>query len=86
MAASQPRTGHAAVAAILIDMDHYLPSDTIDRQDYHCCRTVHGLMNTTYRRVDDSEHLEKEYKDFQGLGRELRTHLNNLVASKAKMT
>jgi hypothetical protein len=76
------RRGHAAVAAILTDMDRYLPSDTINRQDYRRCRTVYGLMNTTYRRIDDSEQPGKEYRDLQGLEAELRTHLNNLNAAK----
>lgn len=54
------RRGHAAIAAILIDMDRYLPSDTINRQDYRRCRTVYGLMNTAYRRVGESAKPHKE--------------------------
>jgi len=82
MSSRTARRGHAAVAAILADMDHYLPSDTINRQDYRRCRTVYGLMNTTYRRIDDSEHPAKAYKDLQGLEAELRIRLNNLNAAK----
>lgn len=82
MSSRTARRGHAAVAAILTNMDRYLPSDTINRQDYRRCRTVYGLMNTAYRRIDDSEQPGKEYKDLQGLETELRTHLNNLNAAK----
>jgi hypothetical protein len=83
------RRGHAAVAAILSDMNCYLPSATINRHDYQRCRTVYGLMNTTYRRVETFPHPEKEHKDLQGLERDLRARLNNLDAAKgipAKMT
>jgi hypothetical protein len=89
MSTRKGRRGHAAVAAILSDMDRYLPSDTINRQDYRRCRTVYGLMNTAYRRIDTSQHPEKEYKELQTLERDLRTRLNNLDAAKGipvKMT
>jgi hypothetical protein len=83
------RVGHAAVAAILCDMDRYLPSDTINRPDYRRCRTVYGLMNTAYRRIDTSKNPEKEYRELQDLEQDLRTRLNNLDAAKGipvKMT
>jgi small-conductance mechanosensitive channel len=85
----KPRLGHAAIAAILTDMDRYLPSDTINRQDYRRCRTVYGLMNTAYRRVESSKNPEKEYKKLQDLEKDLRMRLNNLDAAKGippKMT
>ncbi|KAF1920240.1 hypothetical protein BDU57DRAFT_534037 [Ampelomyces quisqualis] len=85
----KPRLGHAAVAAILADMDRYLPSDTINRQDYRRCRTVYGLMNTAFRRVESSKEAEKEYRELQELEKDLRTRLNNLDAAKGipvKMT
>jgi hypothetical protein len=82
MSAPRPRRGHAAVAAILSDMDRYLPSDTINRADYRRCRMVYGLMNTTYRRTDASTSPEKEYMELKILTSDLRRHLNALNASK----
>jgi small-conductance mechanosensitive channel len=89
MSTRKYRTGHAAVAAILSDMDRYLPSATINRQDYQRCRTVYGLMNMTYRRIDSSTEPEREYKELQAFEQDLRTRLNNLDAAKGipiKMT
>jgi flagellar biosynthesis chaperone FliJ len=83
------RMGHAAVGAILKDMDHYLPSDTIQRPDYRRIRQLYGLMNTAYRRTDTTETPEKEYKELRALEFDLRRRLNNLEAAKgipAKMT
>jgi hypothetical protein len=89
MSTSKGRRGHAAVAAILSDMDRYLPSDTINRQDYRRCRTVYGLMNTAFRRTETSNHPEREYLELQTLERDLRARLNSLDAAKGipvKMT
>jgi hypothetical protein len=89
MSTSKGRRGHAAVAAILSDMDRYLPSDTINRQDYRRCRTIYGLMNTAYRRIETSQHPKKEYEELQSLERDLRTRLDSLNAAKgipSKMT
>lgn len=87
---TQPvRLGHAAVAAILSDMNRYLPPDTIDRPGYRQCRTIYGLMNTTYQRSESSSNPSKEYKELQGLERDLRCRLNLLDAAKGippKMT
>jgi len=83
------RTGHAAVSAILSDMDRYLPSDTIQRPDYRRIRQLYGLMNTAYRRTDTSPSPLKEYKELQALEHDLRRRLNDLPAAKgipAKMT
>jgi hypothetical protein len=82
MSTLKTRRGHAAVAAILTDMDRYLPSDTINRADYRRCRMVYGLMNTTYRRIDTSSSPEKDYIELQTLTFDLRRHLNALNASK----
>jgi hypothetical protein len=89
MSTPTPRLGHAAVAAILSDMDRYLPSDTINRPDYRRCRTVYGQMNTAYRRIATSSTPSKEYANLRALESTLRTLLSALPASKgipAKMT
>lgn len=78
----QGRLGHAALAAILSDMDRYLPSETINRKDYKGCRTTYGLMNTTYKRSGTSNNPEKDYKELQALERDLRRRLFNLDAAK----
>jgi small-conductance mechanosensitive channel len=89
MCARKDRIGHAAIATILLDMDRYLPSVTINRPDYRRCRTVYGLMNTAYRRIDTSKNPEKEYKELQDLEQDLRDSLDNLDTTKGvpvKMT
>jgi chromosome segregation ATPase len=89
MGARKDRVGHAAIGAILLDMDRYLPSITINRPDYRRCRTVYGLMNTTYRRIDTSKNPEKGYRELQDLEQDLRRSLDNLEAKKGipvKMT
>jgi hypothetical protein len=82
MSTPKTRRGHAAISAILSDMDRYLPSDTINRADYRRCRMVYGLMNTTYRRIDTSSSPEKDYIELKTLTSDLRRHLNALNASK----
>ena len=83
------RHGHAAIGAIISDMEPYLPPDTVDRPGYKGCRTTYGLLTTTYKRAEDSDTPEKIYKELRQLENELRRRLNNLNASKgipAKMT
>lgn len=83
------RRGHAAIGAILRDMEPYLPPDTVDRPGYKHCRTTYGLLTTTYKRAEHSDVPEKVYKELQQLENELRRRLNGLSASKgvpAKMT
>jgi hypothetical protein len=82
MSTATPRLGHAAVGAILSDMDRYLPSDTINRPDYRRCRTVYGLMNTAYRRIATSPTPSKEYTNLRALESTLRNLLTTLPASK----
>jgi hypothetical protein len=82
MSTTNPRLGHAALAAILHDMNRYLPPDTIDRPGYKHCRTTYGLMNTTYQRSETSDDPEKEYKKLRALERDLRRRLNLLDVSK----
>jgi hypothetical protein len=87
--ASSGRYGHAAVAAILSDMDRFLPAETIDRPGYKQCRITYGLMNMAYQRSELSSNPGKEYKELQGLERDLRRRLNLLDAAKGippKMT
>ena len=83
------RHGHAAIGAIISEMEPYLPPDTVDRPGYKGCRTTYGLLTTTYKRAEDSDTPEKIYKELRQLENELRRRLNNLNASKgipAKMT
>ncbi|KAF2630843.1 hypothetical protein BU25DRAFT_334795 [Macroventuria anomochaeta] len=89
MASLPSRRGHAAIGAIISDMEPYLPPDTIDRPGYKHCRTTYGLLTTTYKRVENSDAPEKVYKELQQLENELRRRLHNLNASKGvpvKMT
>ena len=89
MAAAPTRRGHAAIGAIISDMEPYLPPDTIDRPGYKHYRTTYGLLTTTYKRVEFSDTPEKIYKELQQLESELRRRLHNLNASKGvpvKMT
>ncbi|KAF2034596.1 hypothetical protein EK21DRAFT_56136 [Setomelanomma holmii] len=89
MTAVSSRVGHAAVGAMLEDMDRYLPSDTINRPDYKGCRTTYGPMNTLYKQSEVSDDPEKEYKELRACERDLRRRLNNLQAAKGipeKMT
>ncbi|KAH8726287.1 hypothetical protein GQ44DRAFT_771472 [Phaeosphaeriaceae sp. PMI808] len=89
MVTQRGRFGHAAVAAILSDMNRYLPSDTIDRADYKRCRTTYGLLNTIYKASEVSADPQKEYRELKALEQDLRMRLNNLNATKgvpAKMT
>lgn len=89
MASTQSRRGHAAVGAIISEMDPFLPPDTIDRPGYKHCRTTYGLLTTTYKQAEHSDVPGKVYKELQQLENELRRRLNNLNAAKgvpAKMT
>lgn len=89
MATSSTRRGHAAIGAIISDMEPYLPPDTIDRPGYKHCRTTYGLLTTTYKRAEYSDAPEKVYKELQQLENELRRRLTGLNAKKgvpAKMT
>ena len=89
MALVPTRRGHAAIGAIISDMEPYLPPNTVDRPGYKQCRTTYGLLTTTYKRAENSDAPEKVYKELQQLGYELRRRLHNLNASKgvpAKMT
>ncbi|KAJ4988328.1 hypothetical protein SVAN01_06106 [Stagonosporopsis vannaccii] len=89
MGTSTTRCGHAAIGAIISDMEPYLPPDTIDRPGYKHCRTTYGLLTTTYKRAEHSDAPEKVYKELQKLENELRRRLNGLSATKgvpAKMT
>ncbi len=89
MSQSSPRRGHAAIGAIISDMQPYLPPDTVDRPGYKHCRTTYGLLTTTYKRTEHSTAPEKVYKELQQLENELRRRLNGLNATKGvppKMT
>jgi hypothetical protein len=59
-------------------MEELLPSETIDRADYKKCRTTYGVLSTTYKRANDSNTPEKEYKELQELEKCLRHRLSNL--------
>lgn len=89
MAPLPSRRGHAAVGAIISDMEPYLPPDTVDRPGYKHCRTTYGLLTTTYKRAEQSNTPEKVYRELQQLENELRRRLSGLSATKgipAKMT
>src|SRR5690242_1068467 len=89
MATSSTRRGHAAIGAIISDMEPYLPPDTVDRPGYKHCRTTYGLLTTTYKRAERSDNPGKVYKELLQLENELRRRLNSLNAIKgvpAKMT
>jgi hypothetical protein len=59
-------------------MEELLPSETIDRVDYKMCRTIYGVLSTTYKRANDSNTPEKEHKELQELEKCLRHRLFNL--------
>jgi hypothetical protein len=59
-------------------MEELLPSESIDRADYRRCRTTYGLLSMTYKRANDSNAPEKEYKELQELEKCLRHRLSNL--------
>jgi hypothetical protein len=59
-------------------MEELLPSESIDRADYRACRTTYGLLSTAYKRANDSNTPEKDYKDLQALEKSLRHRLSNL--------
>lgn len=82
MASTSFRRGHAAIGAIISDMEPFLPPDTVDRPGYKHCRTTYGLLTTTYKQAEHSEAPEKVYKELQHLENELRRRLNNLDATK----
>lgn len=86
MAPLPSRRGHAAIGAIISDMEPYLPPDTVDRPGYKHCRTTYGLLTTTYQRAEQSNTPEKEYKELSQLERELRRRLSCLSASKGVPT
>ncbi|KAF1838343.1 hypothetical protein BDW02DRAFT_586016 [Decorospora gaudefroyi] len=74
--------GHGQIGKIIEDMEKDLPSESVDRPDYRRCRTTYGLLSTTYRRANDSNDPEKEYKELQQLEKCLRDRLANLDPSK----
>jgi hypothetical protein len=63
-------------------MEELLPSESIDRADYRACRTTYGLLSTTYKRANDSNTPEKDYKELQVLEKSLRYRLSNLGAKR----
>lgn len=82
MASTSFRRGHAAIGAIISDMEPFLPPDTVDRPGYKHCRTTYGLLTTTYKQAEHSEAPEKVYRELQHLENEIRRRLNNLDATK----
>lgn len=76
------RRGHAAIGAIIEDMDPYLPSETINKPGYRQCRTTYGLLASFHRRAEDSNDPEKEYKELLQTERDLRRRLNGLNSTK----
>ncbi|CAN9411658.1 unnamed protein product [Alternaria alternata] len=80
MAASQ--IGHGQIGKIIEDMEELLPSVSIDRADYRACRTTYGCLSSTYKRSNDSNTPEKEYKELQALEKTLRHRLSSLDADR----
>ena len=63
-------------------MEELLPSVSIDRADYRACRTTYGCLSSTYKRSNDSNTPEKEYKELQALEKTLRHRLSSLDADR----
>ncbi|KAJ4380261.1 hypothetical protein N0V86_004571 [Didymella sp. IMI 355093] len=82
MASAQSRRGHAAIGAVIRDMESFLPPDNIDRPEYKHCRTTYGLLTTIYKQAELSDAPGNIYKELQQLENELRRRLNNLNATK----
>ena len=76
------RRGHAAIGAIIEEMDPYLPPGNINRPGYTGCRTTYGLLTTFHKRAESSSTPQKEYRELQQSERDLRRRLNNLSTTK----
>lgn len=67
--------------ACLLNLDMealLLPSESFKCQDYIGCRTTYGALSIMYKRVNESDNLEKEYHELKGITKELRRRLINL--------
>jgi hypothetical protein len=82
MSTSPPRRGHAAIGAIIQEMEPYLPSQSINKPGYRQSRTTYGLITTMYQRIASSAAPEKEYRETQLLERDLRRRLEGLNPAK----
>lgn len=76
------RRGHAAVAAIISDIENYLPPANNSKSGYAGCRTTYGLLTRFHVRADKSETPEKEYKELQQTERDLRRRIHSLESKK----
>lgn len=63
-------------------MEELLPSVSIDRADYRAYRTTYGCLSSTYKRSNDSNTPEKDYKELQALEKTLRHRLSSLDADR----
>ncbi|KAH9860729.1 hypothetical protein J1614_012061 [Plenodomus biglobosus] len=78
----QNRQGHAAIAAIISDMENYLPPPNNSKPGYSGCRTTYGLLTRFHQRAEKSETPEKEYQELQQIERDLRRRIMGLEAKK----
>ncbi|KAF2854854.1 hypothetical protein T440DRAFT_244680 [Plenodomus tracheiphilus IPT5] len=81
----QNRNGHAAIAAIISDIENYLPPPNNSKPGYSGCRTTYGLLTRFHVRADKAEtqeQAEKEYKELQKTENDLRRRINNLESKK----
>lgn len=76
------RHGHAAIAAIISNMENYLPPPNNSKPGYSGCRTTYGLLSRFHQRAEQSDNPEKEYKELQQIERDLRRRITNLDAKK----
>lgn len=79
---SASRRGHAAIGAIISDIESYLPPPNNNTKGYPACRTTFGLLTTFHQRATDSTAPEKEYKELQQLERDLRRRIYGLESKK----
>ncbi|KAI8935703.1 hypothetical protein NX059_007224 [Plenodomus lindquistii] len=86
---TRARRGHAAIAAIISDMENYLPPPNTSRPGYAGCRTTYGLLTRFHQQAESSSSPAKEYKELQQIETDLRRRITSLDAKKGvpeKMT